>query len=325
MDILSVLCFIIRMNILGILPHSIGGRLTISSVFDGFVQNGHIVDIYDELKSDNFLEFIYQKDYDYIVGYDFSPIKLKVDNNLPFKLIAYFSDVIEGKASGVGENWKKYVPYLSCQDNYIFYWDRVLCEQYKQDNIFYFPHFVNVDIYKPLNYKKDFDIMFAGRLDTDYRLNFFIELMQTFPKLRFGWFAIQKHFHDALSRTEEKDLLEKAYIGFVDNETSMAKAINRSKIVINMHSQGVSSLNYRTIQTVACKTLMLTDFREELDLFGGNIPFYVSFSDLIDKINYYLDNEKAYKYVTNTCYEIASQHLNSKICVDLMLKKINHK
>ena len=28
-----------NLKILGILPHSIGGRLTISSIFDGFVQN----------------------------------------------------------------------------------------------------------------------------------------------------------------------------------------------------------------------------------------------------------------------------------------------
>ena len=66
------------MNNLGILPHSIGGRLTISSVIDGFIQNGHFVQIYDELKQDNFLEFINGKNYDYIVGYDFSPVKLKV-------------------------------------------------------------------------------------------------------------------------------------------------------------------------------------------------------------------------------------------------------
>ena len=60
------------MNILGILPHSIGGRLTISSIFDGFVQNGHEVEIFDELKQNDFLQFIDKKIYDYIVGYDFS-------------------------------------------------------------------------------------------------------------------------------------------------------------------------------------------------------------------------------------------------------------
>ncbi|MBQ3311540.1 glycosyltransferase [bacterium] len=310
------------MNILGILPHSIGGRLTISSVFDGFIQNGHFVQIYDELKQDNFLEFINGKNYDYIVGYDFSPVKLKVDNNLHIPLISYFSDVIEGKASGVNDDWQKYLPYLECNDNYTFYWDRELCKKINNKNIFYLPHFVNTEIYKPLNLKKEFDIMFAGRLDTDYRLNFFIELMQNFPNLSFGWFAIQRHFEDALSRTDEKELLKHAYMGFIDNEKSMAQAINKAKIVINMNSQGISSLNYRTIQTVACKTLLISDFREELDLFSGNLPFYVNSADLVEKINYYLNNQKAYCYVADKCYEVVSQRLNSKICVNLMLQKL---
>ena len=83
------------MNILGILPHSIGGRLTISSVFDGFVQNGHLVEIYDELKQNNFLDFINGKNYDYMVGYDFSGLKLKADNNLNIPTINSFSSVLE--------------------------------------------------------------------------------------------------------------------------------------------------------------------------------------------------------------------------------------
>ena len=62
-------------KILGILPHSIGGRLTISSVFDGFRLNGFEVVIFDELKNDNFNDYI-NTDYSFIVGYDFSAINL---------------------------------------------------------------------------------------------------------------------------------------------------------------------------------------------------------------------------------------------------------
>ena len=188
----------------------------------------------------------------------------------------------------------------------------------------YFPHFVNTEIYKPQSIKKEYDIMFAGRLDTDYRLNFFIELMQHFPNLNFAWFAIEKHYNDAISRTEEKDLINKAYKGFIDNETDMANELNKAKIVFNMNSQGISSLNYRTIQTIACKTLMISDFREEINLFKGDLPFYINLNDLIEKINYYLQNEKAYEYTTNKCFEIASKHLNSKTCVKQMLDIIKN-
>ena len=41
---------IIMKNILAILPHSIGGRLTTSSIIDGFKLNGFNIDVYDELR-----------------------------------------------------------------------------------------------------------------------------------------------------------------------------------------------------------------------------------------------------------------------------------
>ena len=40
---------------------------------------------------------------------------------------------------------------------------------------------------------------------------------------------------------------------------------------------------------------MLSDFREELALFDGHLPFYEDFSDLIFKIESYLEDKDAYK------------------------------
>ena len=99
----------------------------------------------------------------------------------------------------------------------------------------------------------------------------------------------------------------------------MAKAINSTKIVFNMNSQGISSLNYRTFQTVACKRLMINDYREELSLFEGNMPFYEDFSDLLFKIEGYLENEQAYNTVVENCYIIAKNNHNSEDCVKYML------
>lgn len=289
------------------------------SFAEGFKQNGFVVDYFDELKE---TDFKINSKYDYIIGYDFSPIKLKIDNNINIPCIAYFADVIESKASGVGEDFSKYVPYLNNDDIYVFYWDRRLTEQSKIKNIHYLPMFVNTEVYKPLGLMKEYDIMFAGRLDTDLRLETTIELMMSFPNLNFAWFAIEKHYNDALSRTNKKELIKKAYKGFIDNETDMAKEINKSKIVYTINSQGLSSLNHRTIQTAACKSLVITDYREEINLFRGDLPFYVDTADLIEKIKYYMDNERAYRYTVNKCYEAVSQHLSSKICVNIMLETI---
>ena len=308
-----------KKKILAIMPVSIGGRLTTNSIIDGYLQNGCEVTIYDELKPKKLSELI-QKDFSQIIGYDFSPLKIKIDYNLKIPCVCYFSDDIRSKASG--PEWEKYLPYLSQKDVYTFYWDKVLTSYENFENIHYLPHFVNFDIYKDLNIKPQFDLMFAGRLDTDYRLSFFEELATKLPDLKIAWHAIERHYQDARKRAKNPLLIDKCYQGFIDNEADMAKAINNCKIVFNMNSQGISSLNYRTFQTVACKRLLISDYREELALFEGNMPFYENFSDLIFKIESYLDDKEAYQTVVENCYNIANLSHNSKDCVRFMLKTV---
>lgn len=307
-------------KILAILPISIGGRLTTSSIIDGFRQNGCEVKVFDELFDKNLNDYL-NDSYDFISGYDFSGLKIKIDNNLPWRSLNYFSDDIRSKASG--PEWEKYLPYLENDDNYTFYWDKVLTEYENFKNINYLPHFVNFDIYKDMDVEPEFDVMFAGRLDTDYRLSFFEELITKLPDLKIAWYAIDRHYEDAKKRSKYPELITLCYQGFIDNEEDMAKAINNAKIVFNINSQGISSLNYRTFQTVACKRLMLSDFREELALFDGHLPFYEDFSDLIFKIESYLEDKDAYKRVVDECYNIAKISHNSKDCTRYMLKVAN--
>ncbi len=98
-----------KKNILAILPVSIGGRLTMSSIIDGFKQNECGVTVYDEL-FDKDLNKVLKKQYDYIAGYDFSGLKIKIDNKLELPSINYFSDDIRSNTSG--PDWEKYIPYL---------------------------------------------------------------------------------------------------------------------------------------------------------------------------------------------------------------------
>lgn len=308
-----------RKKILAILPVSIGGRLTMSSIIDGYRQNDCDVVVFDEL-FDNNLHKLLKKEYSQILGYDFSGLKIKIDNNLNCPSVNYFSDDIRNKTSG--PYWNEYIKYLDDDDNYTFYWDKILTSYETFKNIHYLPHFVNFDIYKDFGKEPEFDIMFAGRLDTEYRLSFFEELVLKLPHLKVAWHAIERHREDALKRAKYPEIIDLCYQGFIDNEKDMAKAINNSKIVFNMNSQGISSLNYRTFQTVACKRLMISDFREELALFEGNMPFYEDFSDLTFKIEGYLDDKYAYDRVVNECYDIAFKHHNSKICTRYMLNTV---
>lgn len=309
-----------KKSILAILPVSIGGRLTTNSMIDGYKQNNCNVIVFDELFDNNLAKILKDNTFHQIIGYDFSPLKIKIDNNLKIPCVCYFSDDIRSKASG--PEWEKYIKYLDDDDNYIFYWDKVLTSYENFENIHYLPHFVNFEIYKDFGKEPKFDIMFAGRLDTDYRLSFFEELVLKLPELKIAWYAIDKHYEDAKKRSKYPEIIDLCYQGFIDNEFEMAKAINNAKIIFNMNSQGISSLNYRTFQTVACKRLLISDYREELALFDGNMPFYEDFSDLIFKIEGYLDDTDAYNTVVETCYHIAKQCHNSKDSVRYMLKVV---
>lgn len=303
------------MNILGILPISIGGRLTTSSILDGFRLLGHVVTVYDELKDNYNLE----DNYDLIVGYDFSPVKLKQDYNLSMKCVVYFSDEIRNNTSG--PYWRELLHFLERDDIYTFYWDRELVKQEHFKNIFYLPHFVNTEVYKNNDVQKECDVMFAGRLDTDYRLDTILSIAKT-SGISFKWYAIERHYQDALKRAFDKRIIEKIYSGFIDNEKDMAEAINKSKIVINMNSQGISSLNYRTMQTVACKRLLITDERKELDLFDNKIPTYKNKEDLKAKILFYLNNQQEYAQITEYCEKVCRKKHSSIEGVKYILGKI---
>lgn len=309
-----------KKKVLAILPVSIGGRLTTSSIIDGYRQNGCDVTVYDELFDKNLNEVL-KKKFSQIIGYDFSGLKIKVDNDLKIPSVNYFSDDIRSKTSG--PYFKEYFPYLEQDDNYTFYWDRVLCGYENIKNLHYMPHFVNFEVYKDLGVEPEFDIMFAGRLDTDYRLSFFEELVLKLPDLKIAWYAIEKHYEDAKKRSKYPEIIDLCWRGFIDNEEDMAKAINNCKIVFNMNSQGISSLNYRTFQTVACKRLLISDYREELALFEGHMPFYEDFTDLLFKIESYLEDKEAYNRVVEECYQIAKRSHNSKDCTRYMLKVVN--
>ena len=300
------------------MPISIGGRLTTSSFIDGFIQNGFDIEIFDELKNKNFSNYV-NNNYKYIIGYDFSPIKLKKDYNLEIPLIAYFSDDINLRTSGV--DFDKLKDEIYKKDNHIFYWDRALA---KKENLNYLAHFVNIEIYK--DYGKPIrDVLFMGRLDTKLRLDTFVKLNKLLPNVSFSWYAIKKHYLDALSRLndEDKEIIKKCYFGFIDNEKDMASIINKHKIIYNINAQGLSSLNYRTIQTLACKRLIISDDREELDLFDNLVPIYHNIDDLKEKIEFYLKNEKEYKNIVNNCYDFIKQNHSSKEAVKKILKTIN--
>lgn len=288
-------------KILGILPESIGGRLTLSSLLDGFKYCGFKVDLLDKLNPDihNILKSLNICDYAYLVSYDYTAIELKNNLHLDIPTINYFSDEIDSNLAG--KYWQEYFDELIKPDNYTFYWDKELTNRLKKriPNIYFLPHAINTNVYKNLHLEPEYDIMFAGRLTFNNRLQTVSKIAASFPQRTIALFGYRQYFDEAINKlnSPEKEQLSSCYKGFIESETEMAQAINKAKLVLNFTSQGIGNLNYRLFQTLSCETFLLTDYRPELDeLFtpGEDVIYYEDEEDLIHKIDQYFSNPDKY-------------------------------
>lgn len=318
-----------KKKILGILPESIGGRLTIKSLFKGFELCGFEVFVVDKLDKNAqiIIKSLDMYDYEFILSYDFVGIELKTDLELNIKTVNYFSDVIESSCSGA--YWNKYYDKLKEKDNFVFYWDKNLTNKANPDiaNIFYLPHAVDIYTYKNLHLKSEYDVMFAGRLTYGIRTQRFLNLLNALPYVNFALYCFPKHLDlacDKLSMTDS-NMLNIIYKGFIDTEEKMCEAINKSKIVINFTSQGESSVNYRAFQVLACEKLLLTDYREELDeLFtpGQDIVYYKNDNELVEKIKDYLTNPLKYQQIIKNGRKTVEEKYSSQKAAEFILKHI---
>jgi spore maturation protein CgeB len=291
-------------NFLGILPESIAGRLIISALFEGFREHKINVDTVDLLKENpsKVSELVKSKNYNFLVSYDYEAVKINEDFKLNLPVISYFSDNPESDLAS--KEWVSYFELLKNTGCYTFLWDEELYNILKEDiyGLYYLPLFVNTKIYKNLSLEKEYDIMFAGRMTFDGRLEAIERIMIEFPELTIALFSYKKHFDNALKRAEPaiENRLRLSYKGFLENEFEVAREINKSKAVLNFTSQGTSNLNYRVYETLACETLLLTDYRNEIDtLFepGVDIICYRTLSELLLTIDNYFSGKTNFEPV----------------------------
>jgi len=325
--------FKLKKKILAILPESIGGRLTMTSLFNGFEQCGYDCEIIDMLKdNEEKNKEINAEKYDFLVSYDFVGIKFKTDYNLDIKTINYFSDVIESDCSGT--YWKDYYDKLQDESNFVFYWDNVLTKKAIKEkkflNISYLPHSVDIDVYQNTHLPPKYDVMFAGRLTYGIRCERFLKIIKALPDVKFALFCFEKHLNQVCEQISQEDasLLKSIYKGFIDTEEKISVAINKTKIVINFTSQGESSLNYRIFQALACEKLLLTDFKSELrSLFtiGEDVIYYNNDEELIEQIKDYLKDPEKYENIIKNGRKTVELKYASNIMVEKIFQTIDNK
>jgi len=178
----------------------------------------------------------------------------------------------------------------------------------------------NTDLFKPINLVKKYDVTFIGYplLEKAKRYDYIKYLKDNGIKINLmgrGW-------------TKYPDLKE-IYNG-APNSEDMVKIINQSKInlCLSRSNQGKTSTKTKMYEAVACNTFVLTEYCDGyLDKFkeGRDIISFKTKEELLEKVNYYLKNEKERKKIAKNAYKIVTQKCNIYKMLKEMFNEINTK
>lgn len=286
-------------RILVILPKTIPGKFIMNGLADGLELNKCRVlrKSIDELTSVDIKEFYP----DLILGHNYSFLAeknlLKTIENSDCKNIAlYFTE--NPKELFSKEEKKHLDAKLKNIVSKIFIWDKKLINKFKKAS--YLPLGIS-----PKKYVTDFSgykysISFVGNHLTGERLRFLCKLVQIF-RTKLNIFSTEYDFSQSIEEIKEKNLLNEndlkfytnCWKGFIDGEKDLARVYNSSKINLNISMQGKTSINYRVFEVLASGGFLLTDEREDLKKYfeiSKQLETYKNEDDLIDKINFYLNN-----------------------------------
>jgi len=156
---------------------------------------------------------------------------------------------------------------------------------------YWFPNAYPSDLITPINIEKKYDIGFCGSILHD-RAYILTNVLGEF-----------------------KPKIDNFVIG---NE--MVKAINSYKIHFNKNIS--NDINYRTFETLGCKTFLLTNYTpglEKLFDIGRDLVTYENFDDLKDKVKYYLKNDSERETIASNGYNtVIKKHTYDSRCKYLL-------
>ena len=161
---------------------------------------------------------------------------------------------------------------------------------------------INIEIFKPMNLKKIYDVVFVGnaieeRVET---IRFLIN-----NKINLKVFG---------GRWDNYPEFKQVCLGYVSPE-EMAKVINQTKINLGLskNKYGKSAFKWRIFEIASCKSFSLIDYFSGYFEFFKNDKEIVMFKnnqDLLEKINYYLKHEKERERIAENSYKRAIKSCN---------------
>jgi spore maturation protein CgeB len=176
------------------------------------------------------------------------------------------------------------------------------------------------EITKPLGIKESIDVLFVG--SCDLRRIFLLEKIRD-SVLVFGdrWTRNLPLISSELKlRVTDKPVWGQ----------ELESLLFSSKIVLNItrsHFYGVETgINLRVFEALAAGCFLLTDYCEELaELFivGEEIEFFRSASELVEKVNFYLDNPEKRREIARKGHEKFMQLHTWKSKAEYLIKKFS--
>lgn len=182
----------------------------------------------------------------------------------------------------------------------------------------YLPFAANHEFFKPLNLKKDIDIIFVGSLASGPNTNKSI-IFSALKEFKVTLVGPNIKVYARASQHPRWNFIDK----FIFSE-ELNELYNRSKIVLAFHhTQLKSDPSPRTFNAAACKAFQISEFKPNTNkLFNGNIVEFHSPSDLQDKVAYYLTHEEERQKHAEACYPIAIQNHTYVARAKTVLEKV---
>ncbi|MFA6450628.1 MAG: glycosyltransferase [bacterium] len=220
-----------------------------------------------------------------------APVDLFTYLDIPSVSIFYDSPLDNRIFDGAFEAWHP-------ENNYFFIWDHHFTDEMKKIGIkksYYMPIGTNIRRFKKLPYNEEdakkygADVSFVGSYTTkrEFMLRKLLDCKFNLVVWGYDW----ENAHD----TRFRDCIR----GVADNESDLAKVYNYSKVNINLTvDQGISSLNMRVFDCMACGGFLISDYKKDFDTLFDREKETVTFKtidELPDLVGYYLTHEEERK------------------------------
>ncbi len=186
----------------------------------------------------------------------------------------------------------------------------------------------DADVYFPLECKKDIDICFVGTMYKE-RVELLEKIASDFKDLNlafYGKYTSPAHPGQYLSWVRGKNGLH-AFKNKNLSREEVNQLYNRSKICLNINRQNmVNEWTPRIFEIMGTNSFQIVEGNARIDnKFHNCLCQYSGYSDLLKKIQHYLENEKERREIAQRGYNTAVSEYCSRLRTRFLLDEIKQK